>query len=581
MSSRLATRVPLLRQAALTLALCAALPAASAAPKTLPIGTVQGSDARSAYDGQSVTVEGVVTADWRATLGGFFLQDGGDGNDGTSDALFVQTAGELQLAVGDRVRVRGRVSEAAPGAQAVLTTLKAERIDVLTHGQPLPLREITRTPTDWRALEGERVRITAPLTLAGTDGLARNGELVVAFEGRLWQPSEVAVPGSAQYADVERDNARRRLVLGDGSHERAPGQVPHLPPGAVLRTGTPLDGVEGIVDRRPDGRWRLHVTSPLALPAVQRPAPPEVPGALRVASFNLENFFNGDGRGSGFPTLRGARTPAEFQAQLAKLVATIRPLRADVAALMELENDGYGPDSAIATLVDALNADQGAAGDWRYVDAGQGPGTNPIRVGLIYRATRVKPVGKPATLEGGPFVEHSRVPLAQAFRSTAGGKPFVVVANHFKSKGCSEASGADADQHDGQACWNATRVETARRIDAWLRSDPTRSGGQRAVLLGDFNAYAQEAPLRELYARGWQDAFVVAGVAHPYSYVYNGQTGRLDHALLSPALVPALRGAAEWHINADEQDGLGYRERNVEGPWRSSDHDPLLLGLDP
>ncbi len=196
-----------------------------------------------------------------------------------------------------------------------------------------------------------------------------------------------------------------------------------------------MQGVEGIVDRRYNGSWRLQLTAPLQLPALQRPAPPQVAGALRVAAFNLENFFNGDGQGGGFPTLRGARTQAEFQAQLAKLVATIRPLQADVAALMELENDGYGPDSAIATLVAALNAGQGAAGDWRYVDAGQGPGGNPIRVGLIYRASRVKPLGKPAVLEGGPFAEHSRVPLAQAFRSKAGGKPFVVVANHFKSEG--------------------------------------------------------------------------------------------------------------------------------------------------
>jgi len=576
-----ASRSPRLRRAVLALALCAVLPASAAASKTLPIGSVQGTDARSAYEGRTVTVEGVVTADWRTSLGGFFLQDGGDGDDTTSDALFVQPARDVVLAVGDRLRVRGQVAETEAGAQATLTTLKADRIEVLQHAQPLPLRDIAAAPVDWRALEGERVRISAPLTLSGTDGLERNGELLVSFEGRLWQPSEVAVPGSAEFAQVEKDNARRRLVLDDGSSQRNPAQVAYLPADAMLRTGTAFSNVEGIVDRRYDGSWRLQVTAPLGPPALQRPAPPEVPGALRVASFNLENFFNGDGKGGGFPTLRGARSEAEFKAQLAKLVATIQPLHADVAALMELENDGYGQDSAIATLVDALNDGQGRQGDWRYVDAGNGPGTNPIRVGLIYRASKVKPLGKPVTLEGGPFVDHSRVPLAQAFSSRAGGKPFVVVANHFKSKGCSEATGADADQKDGQACWNATRVETARRLDDWLRTDPTRSGGQRVVLLGDFNAYAQESPLRELRGRGWQDAFVVAGVQQPYSYVYNGQTGRLDHALLSPGFVPALRGAVEWHINADEQDALGYRERNVEGPWRSSDHDPLLLGFDP
>ena len=191
------------------------------------------------------------------------------------------------------------------------------------------------------------------------------------------------------------------------------------------------------------------------------------------------------------------------------------------------------------------------------------------------------PVGKPAVLEQGPFGERSRVPLAQAFRMGRMGLPFVVVANHFKSKGCSEATGADADQNDGQGCWNATRVESARVLHQWLQSDPTRSGSRDMLLLGDFNAHAMEAPIRQLSADGWRDAFKVAGVQQPYSYVYNGLSGRLDHALLSTGMAARLKGAAEWHINADEADEAGYQGRNVPGPWRSSDHDPLLLGFDP
>ncbi len=434
-------------------------------------------------------------------------------------------------------------------------------------------------PSEWRALDGQHVRIAAPLTLAGTDGLARFGELTVAFDGRLWQPSEVALPGTDAHARVIADNQRRRLLLDDGSRARDPGPVAYLPAGADLRTGMVLRNVEGIVQVDDKGTARLQVTTPLQLPAPARPAVPVVAGALHVAAFNLENFFNGDGQGGGFPTQRGARTLAEHQAQKAKLVTTINALGADVAALMELENDGYGPNSAIAQLVDALNADRGAKGDWRFVDATKGPGDNPIRVGIIYRTSKVTPVGAPAVLEAGPFGPHSRVPLAQAFRAGKGA-PFVVVANHFKSKGCSEATGADQDQKDGQACWNATRVTSAQLLDQWLRTDPTGAGTSDAVLLGDFNAYAMEAPIRALHDAGWQDAFAVAKIKQPYSYVYNGMTGRLDHALLSPGMARRLRGAAEWHINADEPDDAGYRDRNVQGPWRSSDHDPLMLGFD-
>lgn len=439
---------------------------------------------------------------------------------------------------------------------------------------------LARAPSDWRVLDGKYVRIAAPLTLAGTDGLERFGQLTVAFEGRLWQPTEVAAPGTAGYSQVVADNQRRRLLLDDGSDARDPQQVPYLATDAVLRTGMPLRGVEGRVRVDAQGRPSLQLGRALALPPLQRPAAPAVDGALKVAAFNLENFFNGDGEGGGFPTLRGARTLEEHQAQLKKLIATIGPLDADVAALMELENDGYGPRSAIATLVEALNAASASPGDWRFVDAGKGPGDNPIRVGIIYRAGRVTPVGKPATLEGGPFAEHSRVPLAQAFRAKAGGAPFMVVANHFKSKGCRDAVAPDADRDDGQGCWNATRVMSAQKLDAWMKGDPTGTGTRDAVLLGDFNAYAMEDPIRTLRSAGWQDAFAVARVERPYSYVYNGFSGRLDHALVNVGMAARLKGAAEWHINADEMDASGYQKRDVAGPWRSSDHDPLLLGFD-
>jgi predicted extracellular nuclease len=204
-------------------------------------------------------------------------------------------------------------------------------------------------------------------------------------------------------------------------------------------------------------------------------------------------------------------------------------------------------------------------------------------VAIIYRASRAQVQGRYATLTDGPFATRSRAPLAQAFRVR--GKDFVVVANHFKSKGCGrppdEARGADADQHDEQACFNAVRVDTARRVDAWLKSDPLRVGADAPVLLvGDLNAYAQEDPLRLLRAAGWQDAFAPApGSERPYSFVFAGSAGRLDHALLNAAAAARLRGAAEWHVNADEAEAFDYHDEAAAGPWRSSDHDPLLLGF--
>lgn len=565
----------------LTLALLAslALPACAATPKerVMSIGQVQGESTRSALDGQTVTVEGIVTGAF-PDLGGFFVQDAGDGQAATSDSLFVafeEGAPVPAVTEGDRVRVRGIVGERKAGGDDTLTALHAPVIQPRGKGS-IPPTVLTSLPGDWEALEGMLVRIDAPLTLSGTHTLERFGELIASFDGRLWQPSELAAPGSAEGKRLAADNARRTVVLDDGSAKRDPSTVWYVKDGQPLRTGTVLTGVQGIVEQRL-GSWRLQLTAAPTIAALERPATPQVAGNVRVAAFNLENLFNGDGKGGGFPTERGAKTPAQLEAQLSKLTATIRGLNPDIAALMELENDGYGADSSLAQLVAVLNA---GGGTWRFIDAKQGPGPDTIRVGLIYRSDRVKPTGKPATLQEGPFGERSRSPLAQAF-VRGSGEPFVVVANHLKSKGCSEATGPEADQKDGAGCWNALRLDSAKRLDAWLKADPTRTRTDRIVMLGDFNAYAMEAPVRWLRDdAGWVDAFKQAGVEQPYSYVYSGLTGRLDHALLSPSLAKQLRGAAEWHINADEQDAQGYADGDPAAPFRSSDHDPLLLGFD-
>lgn len=523
-------------------------------------------------DMRSWTVEGMVTADLRSSVGGVLLQDAGDGNRESPDVVFVRTDTTAPLATGTWLRVQGQLMPSNDPDAPAATVLRAEQVEPLQGREALSPVLLSAPPAHWRALRGAWVRIEAPLTLTATDRLQRNGELGAAFDGRLWQPSEVAVPGSAGHEQVTADNRQRGLRLRAGTGTDL------LPDSATLRTGMQLAGIEGIVAYRENAGVRLDVTRPLEIPAVQRPAAPRVKGAVKIAAFNLENYFNGDGHGGGFPTPRGARTFVEHQAQTAKLVAAITGLDSDVAALMELENDGFDASSSIAELVAALNAARGGTA-WRFVDAGAGPGDNMVRVGIVYRSDRVTPVGRPAVLEEGPFGERSRVPLAQAFRAGRSA-PFVVVANHFKSKGCSEATGEDLDQKDGQACWNATRVQSARLLHAWLQRDPTGSGSHDVVLLGDFNAYAMEAPIRTLVAEGWRDALAVARVEQPYSYVYNGQSGRLDHALLSPGMAARLRGAAEWHINADEQDDAGYQGRNDPGPWRSSDHDPLLLGID-
>jgi predicted extracellular nuclease len=565
--------------------------------RALRVGAVQGSEARSPRLGERVELQGVVTGNFVAGLDGFFLQDAAgeeDGDPATSDGIFVHwpRGSAPKVRRGDRVRVAGTVAERGEG-KATQTTLEATDVAPLGRGAAA-VTTIAAPPAardDWERLEGMWLRIAAPLTVSGNDALLRWGELHATFGGRRFQPTETHPPG-AQARVAESDNARRLLLLDDNRRGDFPPTIWFLPEGfgpeQPLRSGSVLHDVEGVLAQRHG--WRLQLSARLErIEQAERPAPPKLPSGVRAASFNVLNYFNGNGRGGGFPTERGASTAEELGRQRDKLVAAIAAVEPDVAALMELENDGYGDRSSLVELVEALNRHLGKD-TYRYIGTGRdaGPGRDAIRVGLIYRPARLKPQGAPALREDGPFAEHSRVPLAQAFATVEGGHVFTVVANHFKSKGgCEEAAApGDRDQGDGQGCWNATRLASAQALLEWLAVAPDGSDGQRVLILGDLNAYAQEDPVRALRAAGWRDAFEIAGRKKPYSFVWAGLAGRLDHAFASPALAPHVAAAREWHINADESEAFDYNREHRQGAWyradpyRAADHDPLLVVLD-
>ena len=61
------------------------------------------------------------------------------------------------------------------------------------------------------------------------------------------------------------------------------------------------------------------------------------------------------------------------------------------------------------------------------------------------------------------------------------------------------------------------------------------------------------------------------------------RAARLTHlatAATDGTSAASLVGAAEWHSNADVPDSRGYQNRPGDrAPWRSSDHDPLVVGF--
>lgn len=538
-----------------------------------PIAQVQGSGAASPIEGRAVEIEGVVVGDFQAAdeLEGFFVQDPrGDGNEATSEGLFVVDPGGPDVAVGDAVRVRGEVDEFFG-----LTELTdVDGVVVCDPDAGAPAATPLTLPADDAARERrEGMLVAAVAPLAATDAYNANrfGEVLLAAGGPLVNPTEVMEPGAPAQA-LARDNAGRSLLLDDGSDERFPQPVPYLGPGDPVRRGDTVSGLTGVLSFGFD-RYRVHPTEPVSFAeANPRPSgPPAVGGDVRVASFNVLNFFTTLGE-------RGADTAEEFEQQEAKVVAAINELDAGVVALQEIENNG---DVATQALVDALNEEAGA-GTWAAVpEPDPHTESDAIKVSMIYRPAVVRRVGEAVSLTDDPAFENAREPLAQTFR--AGGELFTVVGNHFKSKGCGGASGANADQGDGQGCFNADRVEQARALLGFVEDQRTRSRDPDVLVVGDLNAYGMEDPLDVLRGGGLVDLLAGLPVAERYTYVFFGAQGRLDHALATPELAEKVTGADTWMINADEAFAYGYsgaEELYAPNEFRASDHDSVIVGLD-
>ncbi len=550
------------------------------------IPALQGPGFSSPLEGQSVTVRGTVTAVFAGAggLGGFFLQDPvGDDDPRTSDGLFVAAA-QATVETGQQVQVFGAVAETFGE-----TTLESSEITPCGDGRPLAARPVELPPPPGATLEPyEGMLVTFPQDLTITDlrELARFGNIALSAGGRLFQPTQTLDLDEAGADAIRRrqlENRRRQLLLDDGSLQRNPRPVPYLEVGEGLRIGDSVSGLTGVLGFD-FGTYRLHPVTVPGFTRDPRPGrPPEVGGTLRVASFNVLNYFNGPA----FPTPRGARTQEEFQRQHHKIVQAVMGLDADIIGLMELENDGHGPDSAIAELVAGLNE---ASGEERYalIDPGSGPmGDDAIAVGLIYRIATVAPVNAAALLDAGVDPQFddtkNRPTLAQSFREQASGQVVTVVVNHFKSKGSS--CGVGDDDTAGQGNCNRTRTRAAQALACWLATDPTGGNSTAVLIVGDLNSYAEEDPIDALRAGGFIDLIQRHQGSDAYSYVFAGEAGYLDHALASESLVGQVTGVAEWHINADEASILDYRSDNPDGfyrpdVFRASDHDPVLIGLD-
>lgn len=587
-------------------------------PATLtPISQIQGSGSRSPLEGRQVITEGVVT---KLLNNGFFIQSRTPDNDPTtSEGILVFTSTTPTVAVGDEVQVAATVTEfnvgaatnALTAAHTVTELTSVTALTTLSRGNtvvPTPITFPELNEDDLEQVEGMLVRIDTPLTASQNYFLGRYGQITLAAGGRLVKPTQLYPAGSSAAVTLADDNARRRIILDDGTSRQNPSPTPYLAEDQTQRSGDTLPGITGVIDyglvtasNTGLADYKLHPTAPVVFTRAnpRQATPSTVGGTHRVASFNVLNYFNGDGLGGGFPTARGASTPTEFQRQRTKIIAALQQLDADVVGLMEIENDGEGAQSALADLVNGLNAAYGRTA-YALVPApttAGATGTDAIKVAMIYKPANLSLAGAART---DTSAIHNRPPMAQTF-AAANGEKFTVVVNHFKSKGCDATSDpADFDQGDGQGCYNARRRLQAEALHTFVQGIQSAQADQDVLLIGDFNAYAKEDPVLDLQAFGYTDMAEVFEGGQHYSYVFDGEAGSLDHALASHGLRTQISGTRHWHINADEPSILDYNQEFKDGastcpptvptascspdyytatPFRSSDHDPVLVGL--
>ena len=528
----------------------------------LPIGTVQGTGDSSPFEGQLVTVQGVVTGRYRSQnsegriFHTLFVQapDGlGDGDPATADAIPVYVGdNDLAVQVGDEIRVSGWVQE-----YYGLTELSsnARRIALIRREQPLPTPIPWPGPADPEAMEPYEAMLISygPARVAGPTHAGCGFALL---------PAEHPDPHSHRHDAEVYDGQLLSVQFAD---ELACAELPDL------KVGDQLGALTGPLNYHFD-QWRLLLTdvgqlmvteSALEAPS---PQPPLAPGAIRLVSLNLHNYFD-DLRDTDHeaepivPDEERRRRQEKIGAVIADLLRC-----PTLVAVQEVEK---------AALLQALARAVAPACGFTYGVAHQeSVDARGIDVALLYDPSQIRLDGVQTrqacaevstevvdeTAGCGPaqWPLFSRPPLFVHMQ--AAGEPLLVIVVHLKSK------------RGGEVETEPIRLAQAEALRQW------RAGEIRPVILvGDVNDYRDAAPLTSLTAGDLHNVLSDLPPEQQYSFIFDGYAQLLDAILVSPELREMVTYVTIQHSNADyparwEQDtGAAHRYFAI------SDHDIPLM----
>jgi len=531
----------------------------AAAPPFVPVCEIQGAARSSAYKGEWVETAGIVVARLQEDENtGLFLQASECDHDPlTSDGVFVRVGdeadGEQAVAVGDQVRVRGKVEEFYGRTQL---DVPSGSLIIEAKEQPLPLAVSLAPPanpnqaaTYNETLEGMLVRVNQALVVGPTN---RFGESAIV-------PRHMPTSNGHLLRNKSARGAITLLAAGGsfGSYD--------------LAVGDEIHNIIGSLDYT-FGNYKIQLIAEPTVMAQSRPSTFDQPllagGEWSLATFNAENLFDSQ-HDAGKNDKDSTLSAQALAIKLDKIAGTIAaPLGLPtVVALQEVENLPLLQQLAAHPLLEGrYDAYLLEGNDGRGIDQGLLIERKRVELLDLAVAATCSPVSVPGgSKEGGcPQGERllfARPPLVAHLRLD-GTREFYLINNHFKSK-----SGGEQETEP-------RRIAQAHFLASFITQLQRTQPEIEILVVGDLNDYEDSRTLKTLLGgTSLSNLWHVLPEEERYAYIFVGVSQVLDHILLTQRLRDTLVSFQPIHINADYPYALHEDGTTI---LRTSDHDPLL-----